>query len=185
MTMPCGRTVVEDKHKADEKPSNRTSVSWTGFLEKGSYLLVPSTTGCKLKKRKSQPSPEVSLVTMTSSDNANFGDEKVELSPRFKQVLTEIFYQIDLDESGGLSRQEFNLFNWRTSGEEVQDEEWKVVQDNFELANGELTLAGFLRLHQMEAEDNSGDSAELWVTLNAMGYNYNLQQDEAAMFSLQ
>ena len=25
-----------------------------------------------------------------------------------------------LDESGGLSRQEFNLFNWRTSGEEVQ-----------------------------------------------------------------
>ena len=27
-----------------------------------------------------------------------------------------------------------------------------------------------------------GDSAELWVTLNAMGYDYNLVQDEAALF---
>ena len=82
-------------------------------------------------------------------------------------------------------RQEFNLFNWRTSGEEVQNEEWKVVQDNFDLTlKGELTLAGFLRLHQMEAEDNCGDSAELWVTLNAMGYNYNLYQDEAALFKV-
>ena len=36
----------------------------------------------------------------------------------------------------------------------------------------------------MEAEDNCGDSAELWVTLNAMGYNYNLQQDEAALFQV-
>ena len=77
------------------------------------------------------------------------------------------------------------MFNWRTSGEEVQNEEWKVVQDNFDLTlKGELTLAGFLRLHQMEAEDNCGDSAELWVTLNAMGYNYNLYQDEAALFKV-
>ena len=30
----------------------------------------------------------------------------------------------------------------------------------------------------------AGDSAELWVTLNAMGYNYNLEQDEAAMFKV-
>merc|ERR1711994_343325 len=49
---------------------------------------------------------------------------------------------------------------------------------------GELSLNGFLQLHLMEAEDNCGDSAELWVTLNAMGYNYNLQQDEAALFQV-
>ena len=29
-----------------------------------------------------------------------------------------------------------------------------------------------------------GDSAELWVTLNAMGYDYNLVQDEAALFKV-
>jgi len=29
-------------------------------------------------------------------------------------------WQVDLDSNGTLSREEFNLFNWRTSGEEVQ-----------------------------------------------------------------
>ena len=64
------------------------------------------------------------------------------------------------------SRAEFNLFNWRTSGEEVADEEWNVVEQNFPLtSNNELTLDGFLTLHQMEAEDNQGDPRELRVTV--------------------
>ena len=66
-------------------------------------------------------------------------------------------------------RTEFNLFNWRTSGEEVSDDEWGVVVENFPLKDGELTLDGFLTLHQMEAEDNNGDDAELRVTLQTMG----------------
>lgn len=36
----------------------------------------------------------------------------------------------------------------------------------------------------MEAEDNGGDSAELWITLNAMGYNVALHQDECALFEM-
>ena len=65
-----------------------------------------------------------------------------------------------------LYRAEFNLFNWRTSGEEVADEEWNVVEQNFPLtSNNELTLDGFLTLHQMEAEDNQGDPRELRVTV--------------------
>ena len=35
----------------------------SGFLEKGSYLIVPSTTGCKLKKRRAQPSTNTQLVS--------------------------------------------------------------------------------------------------------------------------
>ena len=39
-----------------------------------------------------------------------------------------------------------------------QNDEWKVVQDNFELTNQEeLSLNGFLQLHLMEAEDNCGN----------------------------
>ena len=45
---------------------------------------------------------------------------KVELSDKFKECLTNIYDQVDLDMNGSLSRQEFNLFNWRTSDEEVQ-----------------------------------------------------------------
>ena len=82
------------------------TVSWTGTLDPGLYLLVPSTTGCALRKRKSQPSPEVELVTVTSpSPTQGDPDAKiVALSGKFKDVLTEIFRQIDLDDSGGLNR---------------------------------------------------------------------------------
>ena len=59
------------------------------------------------------------------------------------------------------------------------------MEENFSLKDGELTLEGFMQLHQMEAEDNGGDSAELWITLNAMGYNVSLAQDEAAIFDIQ
>ncbi len=83
-------------------------------------------------------------------------DGGVSLTPDFESVLRRIYTQVDLDGNGTLSRTEFNLFNWRTSGEEVQDEEWQVVKDNFAMRNGELTLEGFLQLHQMEAEDNGG-----------------------------
>lgn len=99
----------------------------------------------------------------------------MELGPEFRKVLQKIFDQVDLDGNGTLSRTEFNLFNWRTSGEEVQvselesisslatltfafqDDEWDVVKENFALSHGELTLEGFLQLHQMEAEDSSGE----------------------------
>lgn len=54
---------------------------------------------------------------MNSSNSVN---QRVRLSDKFRNALATIFRQVDLDGSGGLSRQEFNLFNWRTSGEEVQ-----------------------------------------------------------------
>ena len=52
--------------------------------------------------------------------------------------------------------------------------------ENVELKNGELTRAGFLELNQMEAEDNQGDTDDLWVTLSNMGYNKGLNVDEVS-----
>ena len=74
------------------------------------------------------------------------------LTPQFEAVLANIYDQVDLDGNGTLSRTEFNLFNWRTSGEEVQDDEWQVVRDNFAMKNGELTMEGFLQLHQVNTK---------------------------------
>ena len=45
-------------------------------------------------------------------------------------------------------------------------------------------MDGFLKLHQMEVEDNEGDPSELWITLDAMGYNKNLDLDEAGIFAV-
>ena len=88
--------------------------SWTGHLTKGTYLLIPSTTGCLLKRRKSQPVSDVRKLVISPQE------EEVELTKDFAQVLKDIYHQVDLDGNGTLSRTEFNLFNWRTSGEEVQ-----------------------------------------------------------------
>ena len=49
----------------------------------------------------------------------------MKLTEMFKNVLTKIYNQVDLDANGSLSRAEFNLFNWRTSGEEVQVHQMK------------------------------------------------------------
>ncbi|XP_078658138.1 EF-hand calcium-binding domain-containing protein 7-like isoform X2 [Branchiostoma floridae x Branchiostoma belcheri] len=143
-------------------------------LRSGSYRLLPFTSGCRLRKRKSQPKQEVPLVVTKSGE--------IELSRPFRDTLTDIFEILDLDGNGLLSREEFNLFQVRTSGEEVDDEAWEVVEENFELKKGELTRKGFTDLNLMEAQDSEGDTEELWVTLSSMGYNKALRQDEACPF---
>lgn len=151
------------------------SYFWRDTLKEGRYVVIPYTSGCRLQERAQEPEATIELVERQT---------KVQLTPEFRLVLEEIFDQVDLDSNGRLSREEFNLYNWRTSGEEVQDDEWAVVQANFDVEAGELTLAGFLALHQLEAEDNGGDSEDLWVSLDAMGYNHAGRQDQAAPFSL-
>lgn len=148
---------------------------WQGRLEAGRYLALAHTSGARLRRRRSSPRQEPPLVER---------NPKIRLSKQFREVLQDIYDRVDLDNSGSLSRAEFNLFNWRTSGEEVADEEWNVVEQNFPLRNNELTLDGFLTLHQMEAEDNEGDPRELRVTVQAMGYNRALVQDESVSFVL-
>ena len=78
--------------------------------------------GARLRRRKSSPRQEPALVER---------DPKIRLSKQFREVLQDIYDRVDLDNSGSLSRAEFNLFNWRTSGEEVADEEWQVGEQNF------------------------------------------------------
>jgi len=147
---------------------------WEGELLPGRYTLVPHTTGARLKHRRQCDDGKYVAVVERKPD--------IKLSKEFCNVLADIFTKADLDANGTLSRTEFNLFNWRTSGEEVSDEEWKVVLDNFPLKDGELTVDGFLTLHHMEAEDNNGDDTELRVTLQTMGYNSQLIQDESSNF---
>jgi len=52
-----------------------------------------------------------------------------------------------------------------------------LFADRVELSDGQITRQGFLQLNQMEAEDNDDD---LWITLNAMGYNNALVMDEVS-----
>ncbi|BFY99783.1 hypothetical protein BsWGS_02823 [Bradybaena similaris] len=160
-----------------ENKDSKGKYSLRCSLHAGTYILIPFTTGCRLKLRKDMPTKESKLISKDADGN-------ISLTRAFRKGLEEIFTLTDLDGNGLLSRSEFNWYNLRTSGEEVGDDEWQVVEDNIELENGEITLNGFIRLNEMEADDNDGDTDDAWVTMTSMGFNKSLILDEACPFLL-
>ncbi|KAL3868825.1 hypothetical protein ACJMK2_041582, partial [Sinanodonta woodiana] len=146
-------------------------------LSAGKYQLIPFTTGCRFKQRTSQPK-KVAKIIETGED------DKIVITNAFRKALEDIFHICDLDGNGYLSRDEFNWFNVRTSGEEIADDEWDVVEERVELMDGEITLNGFVKLNEMEAEDSEGDTDDLWMTLSSMGFNKALVADELCTYRI-
>ncbi|XP_077038734.1 EF-hand calcium-binding domain-containing protein 7 isoform X2 [Agelaius phoeniceus] len=148
---------------------------WRGELGSGVYWLLPFTTGCRLRKAKTQIPGEAKLVWRDE-------DGELALTQEFRAALLEIFETIDLDGNGLLSLEEYNFFELRTSGEKCDQEAWAVCKENFEMKKNELTRQGFLDLNLMEANDQDGDPWDLWVTLLSLGYNRALEMTEACPF---
>ncbi|XP_005050690.1 PREDICTED: EF-hand calcium-binding domain-containing protein 7 [Ficedula albicollis] len=154
---------------------NKEVFGWRGELGAGVYWLLPFTTGCRLRKVKTQISGEAKLVWRDE-------DGELALTKEFRAALLEIFETIDLDGNGLLSLEEYNFFELRTSGEKCDQEAWAVCKENFEMKKNELTRQGFLDLNLMEANDQDGDPWDLWVTLLSLGYNKALEMTEACPF---
>ncbi|XP_042540390.1 EF-hand calcium-binding domain-containing protein 7 isoform X2 [Dipodomys spectabilis] len=154
---------------------NREVFGWTGELGPGTYWLIPSTTGCRLRKEIKPITEEAQLV---------YRDEtgKLFLTKEFKSTLSDIFEIIDLDGNGLLSLEEYNFFELRTSGEKCDEDAWAICRENFDTKKNELTRQGFMDLNLMEANDREGDPTDLWVTLHSMGYNKALELEEACPF---
>ena len=54
--------------------------------------------------------------------------------------------------------------------------------DNFDHSEDrELTLKGFLDLHEITANDEEGGEAELWTIMEAMGYNRQLKLNKVTL----
>ncbi|XP_031974364.1 EF-hand calcium-binding domain-containing protein 7-like [Corvus moneduloides] len=148
---------------------------WRGELGSGVYWLLPFTTGCRLRKVKTQIPGEAKLVGRDE-------DGELALTKEFRAALLDIFETIDLDGNGLLSLEEYNFFELRTSGEKCDQEAWAVCKENFEMKKNELTRQGFMDLNLMEANDRDGDPRDLWVTLLSLGYNKALEMTEACPF---
>ncbi|NXM68817.1 EFCB7 protein, partial [Serilophus lunatus] len=154
---------------------NQEMSGWKGELGPGTYWLLPFTTGCRLKKGKTQITREAKLLYRDE-------DGELALTKDFQAALLEIFETIDLDGNGLLSLEEYNFFELRTSGEKCDEEAWAVCKENFEMKKNELTRQGFVDLNLMEATDREGDPSDLWVTLLSLGYNKALEMTEACPF---
>ncbi|NXC12694.1 EFCB7 protein, partial [Corythaeola cristata] len=154
---------------------NKEMFGWKGELGPGVYWLLPFTTGCRLKKVKTQITGEAKLVYRGE-------DGELALTKEFRATLLDIFETIDLDGNGLLSLEEYNFFELRTSGEKCDEEAWAVCKENFDMKKNELTRQGFMDLNLMEANDREGDPSDLWVTLLSLGYNKALEMTEACPF---
>ncbi|NXB11566.1 EFCB7 protein, partial [Cnemophilus loriae] len=154
---------------------NKEMFGWRGELGSGLYWLLPFTTGCRLRKGKTQITGEAKLVWRDE-------DGELALTKEFRAALLDIFETIDLDGNGLLSLEEYNFFELRTSGEKCDQEAWAVCKENFEMKKNELTRQGFMDLNLMEANDRDGDPWDLWVTLLSLGYNRALEMTEACPF---
>lgn len=55
------------------------------------------------------------------------------------------------------------------------------LAENFDMRKNQLTQQGFMELNLMEATEKDGDPADLWVTLEAMGYNRMLELVEVSL----
>ncbi|NWI59778.1 EFCB7 protein, partial [Calyptomena viridis] len=157
---------------------NKEMFGWKGELGAGIYWLLPFTTGCRLKKGKTQTTGEAKLLYRDE-------DGELALTKDFQAALLEIFETIDLDGNGLLSLEEYNFFELRTSGEKCDEEAWAVCKENFEMKKNELTRQGFMDLNLMEANDREGDPSDLWVTLLSLGYNKALEMTEACPFVIE
>ncbi|XP_004634022.1 EF-hand calcium-binding domain-containing protein 7 [Octodon degus] len=154
---------------------NREVFGWTGELGPGVYWLIPSTTGCRLKKERKPVTEEAQLVCRDQSG-------ELFLTQAFRAALSDVFDMTDLDGNSLLSLEEYNFFELRTSGEKCDEEAWLLCRENFEMKENELTRQGFMDLHLMEANDREGDPRDLWVTLCSLGYNRALELTEACPF---
>ncbi|XP_017275893.1 EF-hand calcium-binding domain-containing protein 7 [Kryptolebias marmoratus] len=177
--MSAGETKEDSVLVCFTESKDKERYVWKGELNAGTYHLLPFTSGCRLKKqsKKSFSNRSVELVYRTDT-------EELDLTREFREVLSDIFEVIDLDGNGLLSLEEYNFFELRTSGEKCDKEAWTVCKENFDMRKNQLTRQGFMELNLMEATEKDGDPADLWVTLEAMGYNQMLELVEACPFQI-
>ncbi|TNM88240.1 hypothetical protein fugu_006461 [Takifugu bimaculatus] len=158
---------------------DREKYVWKGELNAGSYYLLPFTSGCKLKRRNKKTTSGKAVELINRSDT-----EEIDLSRELREALSDIFDIIDIDGNGLLSLEEYNFFELRTSGEKCDKDAWLVCKENFDMRKNQLTRQGFMELNLLEATEKEGDPADLWLSLEAMGYNRMLELVDACPFQI-
>ncbi|XP_055340958.1 EF-hand calcium-binding domain-containing protein 7-like [Paramacrobiotus metropolitanus] len=151
---------------------------------KGQYTLVPFTTGAWFSSQ-----PQLQSTTNHHNEDApdsdhstgiplyHLGDgELLELSEEYSNALEAVFELTDLDGNDNISRNEFDIFAKRSTGDIVRDDDWNVVTTSFPVHNDQLTRDGFMKLHINEATDcaKNDDVTDMWIMLESMGFNRQL-----------
>jgi Ca2+-binding EF-hand superfamily protein len=146
-------------------------------LTPGKYVIVPTSTGCKLKEhmeeiersRSKAGGPVPKLVEKDAKGEVDFTSET-------RRVYREIFERMDHDDDGQLSKTELDGFMMRTEGTAIDEKAFLWLLHNFESKDKiGLTLAGFIKAQLFVFKHTGGDEQKLWEEFKLLGYNANLE----------
>ncbi|CAB1323917.1 unnamed protein product [Coregonus sp. 'balchen'] len=156
-----------------EKPSSWMSVDTAVFVVSGKATKEDSTLVCFTESRDKEKccwKGELSagtycLLPFTTGCRLRRRTRKSVSKPVTLVNRTDTG---ELDLTRDFSLEEYNFFELRTK--------------NFDTRKNQLSRQGFMELNLMEASEREGDPTDLWVTLEAMGYNRDLEMVEACPF---
>ncbi|CAM0140742.1 hypothetical protein VKS41_008010 [Umbelopsis sp. WA50703] len=99
-------------------------------------------------------------------------DEEENFTPRFEQVLEEIFKRFDKGNKGSWTTEEINEFATQTNGKPFDKETLEEIETFFEVTEGgNLTTNGFMQMYHLQTQN---DPEETWKDLKTYGYDDNL-----------
>jgi Ca2+-binding EF-hand superfamily protein len=170
-------------------------------LEPGKYLVIPTTSGCKLRQYmeaygllappvstpssgqqqqqqgssgKDRGNGAVTRIPLTKPGNGSGG--KFEFTEDVYRVYTELFSRMDNDMDGFLNKDEIDQYMLRTEGSSIEPIAYQWLLHNFENRDSPgLSLAGFLRAQLYIFNKTNGDEEKLWNEFKLLGYDDHLQ----------
>jgi hypothetical protein len=142
-------------------------------LEEGSYIIVPRTTGCLLRR------PENADV-----ENIRLLDQQGGFHPYFEATVNDIFNKFDLVINNAIDFKEFKGFSemiGKPIGDEMAFKDQILAKFNSHPEKG-LTLKGF-KDYWKQAILGDGE-AMIWNWLEKLGYDRDLFSVRSRLFNL-
>lgn len=147
-------------------------------LEAGKYLVIPTTSGGKLrqqiestrKERNTVANPSKPMVALTKTNPAN---DEIEFADIVVQAYTELFQRMNVNNDGYLSKLEVDQYMLRTEGATIEEVAYKWLLHTFQNtpdATG-LSLSAFLRVQQHVFQLGGYDEDKLWTEMKTLGYD--------------
>ena len=141
------------------------------ILEPGSYIVVPRTTGCALK-RPANAEPE----------NIRLLNDKGEPHPLFLSTINDIFRKFDLVISNTIDFKELKAL-FEILGKRLIEPEFKTtILDKYASYKDELTLKGFTDWFVDQVRKEGEDTVFTW--LEKLGYDRDLYSIRSRLFTV-
>ena len=195
----CGVSVMKLKEGSDHSydliagtgsTAERQHQTEVVELQPGTYIVVPTTTGIKLREQMKVEAHTHAVNASSSTSTAtapaivDWADSAVELttlndagelefSPIVVAAYTELFDCLDMNGSLYLNRGELNKFLERANGSHLSEAQYQNLLKMYEPTSGRktLSLAGFLKFQFSLFQRSNYDEVNLRRTLQSLSLN--------------